>query len=189
MAAVIVEVMLLTGGCACLFPSNQSTTLCRWKSWSEVNAAFDQIAPDHTTIRDLQIMGFDPSVTPNIKIIPLADILQLFLPNASVRVSDLPEGVREYIESRKNNPAYLVELQDIRDKRHGDIILDIFSFKRQTHQSGWRFKGLILMTNDVVVYRLSSGEPQVASEDKKIKPLGPFQELDGSVLGWCRGAF
>jgi hypothetical protein len=82
-----------------------------------------------------------------------------------------------------------VELQDIQDKRHGSLILDIFGFKRKTHESGWRFKGLILIKDELVVYKLSSGEPLVSREEKKLKPLGPLQELDlnvGSAVNYVK---
>jgi hypothetical protein len=77
----------------------------------------------------------------------------------------------------------------VKDKRHGNLLLDIFGFKRLTHQSGWRFKGLILIKNSVVVYTLSSGEPDISHEDSNIRPLGPFQEMDGcagSILSLCK---
>jgi hypothetical protein len=89
--------------------------------------------------------------------------------------------VRECIAAKEKSFAYLVEPQDIRDKRHDNLFLDIFGFKRQTHESGWRFKGLILINEDLVVYKLSSGEPRVAREENKTKPLGPLQELDSVI--------
>jgi len=73
-------------------------------------------------------------------------------------------------------------LEDVREKRHGNLLLDVFGFKRLTHQSGWRFKGLILIKDNVVVYTLASGEPDISHEDANIKPLGPFQDLDDVVL-------
>jgi hypothetical protein len=54
----------------------------------------------------------------------------------------------------------------------------VFNFKRNTHVTGWNFKGLIIFRDDVVVYKLISGEPHVDRQDKKVRPLGPFQELD-----------
>ncbi len=74
-----------------------------------------------------------------------------------------------------------MELKDIQSKRHGNLFLDVFGFDRKTHVSGWRFKGLILMEDDLVVYKLSSGEPQISSDEIQVKPLGPLQELDGLV--------
>jgi hypothetical protein len=181
--------MLLTTGCQSLFISRQSTTITQWTNWDQVNLAFNKITPNHTTIKELRKMGFDPDVTPNIKLMPYVDIMPIFMPNPNIHKEDLPIGVRVYVEAKKGNQAYLVELENVREKRHGNLFLDVFSFKRLTHQSGWRFKGLILIKDDTVVYTLSSGEPDISREDTSIRPLGPFQEMDGcagSILSLCK---
>jgi hypothetical protein len=147
-----------------------------------VESAFGKIIPDHTTVEDLRTLGFDPKVLPNVKILTYVDIMKTFMPNPAIRLQDLPDAVRACIEAQENSRAYLVELRDTSDKRHGNLFLDVFGFARRTHEAGWEFKGLILINDNLVVYKLSSGEPQVSREDSKIRPLGPFQELDSSVM-------
>lgn len=181
--------MLLTTGCQSLFLSHQTASQSPWTNWDQVNIAFKNIIPDHTTTGDLKAMGFDPNVTPNIKIMPYVDIVPIFMPNPNIKMDDLPVGVRVFVEAKQNSCAYLVELQDVKEKRHGNLFLDVFGFKRLNHHSGWQFKGLILIKDDRVVYTLASGEPNISTEDDSIKPLGPFQELDscaGSIIGMCR---
>jgi hypothetical protein len=177
----VLGVILLTAGCRSLFSSSESTTVSRWKSYNEVEAAFQIITPYHTTVKELRTLGFDPKASPNVKILTYVDIVQTFMPNPAIHKQDLPAAVRECIAAKENSRAYLVELQDIQNKRHGNLFLDIFGFNRKTHESGWRFKGLILINGDLVVYKLSSGEPRVSREEKKVKPLGPLQELDFSA--------
>ena len=174
--------MLLATGCQSLFISKRASTECRWTNWDQVTVAFNQIVPNHTTVQDLQVMGFDPKVQPNIKIMPYVDVVPIFMPNPNIRIMDLPLGVQVYIEAKKDNLAYCMELQNIQDKRHGNLLLDIFGFKRLTHESGWRFKGLILIKKGIVVYTLSSGEPDISSDDDNFRPLGPFQDLSDSAL-------
>jgi hypothetical protein len=186
---LLLSLLTLTTGCQSLFINNRNATESPWTNWDQVTLAFNGIVPDHTTVGDLKCMGFDPGVTPNMKIMPYVDIVPIFMPNPNIHIADLPVGVRVYMEAKTNNCAYLVELQDVREKRHGNILLDVFGFKRQTHHSGWQFKGLILIKNNVVVYTLSSGEPNISTEESKIHPLGPFQEMDGcggSILSMCR---
>ena len=181
--------MLLTTGCQSLFISNQTTTQCRWTNWDDVTVAFNKIVPQRTTVKDLRHLGFDPDVTPNIKIMPYVDVVPLFMPNPNIHLADLPIGVRVFVEAKQNNCAYLVELQNVKEKRHGNLVLDMFGFHRQTHSSGWRFRGIILIKDEKVVYTLASGEPDISCEDNKIRPLGPFQELDGcagSILSLCK---
>jgi hypothetical protein len=187
-AALGLCLTFLMTGCQSLFITHQTTVQSQWTNWDDVNIAFKHIVPNHTTVQDLQVMGFDPNTTPNIKIMPYVDMVPVFMPNPNIRLGDLPIGVRLYFESKDNNGAYLVELENVKEKRHGNLVLDMFGFKRLTHQSGWRFKGLILIKNDTVVYTLSSGEPDISQDDNKIRPLGPFQELDacaGSLIGMC----
>lgn len=181
MLMLVTGAMLLTVGCRNLFSSSQSTTVSRWKNYDDVEAAFQKITPYQTTVDNLRTLGFDPKASPNVKIQTYVDIVQTFMSNPAIHKPDLPDAVRECIEAKENSRAYLVELQNIQNKRHGNLLLDIFGFKRLNHQSGWQFKGLILIHADLVVYKLASGEPQVSREDSKIKPLGPLQELDNTV--------
>jgi hypothetical protein len=182
LVVLVPGLLLLAAGCkSTLYSSTQSTTMTRWGSYSAVQGDFNKIRPRHTTVEGLKSLGFHPDVTPNVKILTYVDVIGTFMPNPGIRVRDLPDGVRECIEAREKGMAYLVDLHDIHDKRHGNLLLDIFGFKRKTHESGWRFKGMILMKEGLVVYTLSSGEPQISQEDTKVKPLGPFQELDSSI--------
>ena len=181
MVAGVLAGMVMTVGCKSLFSHNESTTVSHWHSYRDVSTAFEKIVPNHTTEDDLKLLGFHPLVSPNVKVLTYVDIIQAFMPNPGIHLKDLPDPVRDCIAARENSRAYLVELHDIRDQRHGNLFLDIFGFKRRTHESGWEFKGLILIKGDLVMYKLASGQPHVSREDTKTKPLGPLQELDGSV--------
>jgi len=181
--------LLLMAGCKSLFPHGESTTVSRWKNYSEVNAAFGIIQPYCTTVEELRTLGFHPQASPNVKILTYVDIVQTFLPNAAIHKEDLPEAVRACIDAKEKSRAFLVELHATTDKRHGNLFLDIFGFKRLTHVSGWEFKGLILIKDDLVLYKLASGEPQVSRDENRIKPLGPLQELDfsaNSAVGYAK---
>lgn len=187
---VVLSLALAVGttGCKSLFLSSEQATQSPWTNWDQVSLEFNKIVPQHTTVKQLRKLGFDPNVCPNIKIMPYVDIMPIFMPNPNIHLDDLPVGVRVYVEAKQNSEAYLVELENIHNKRHGNLVLDVFGFKRENHQSGWRFKGLILIKDNVVVYTLSSGEPEISTDDDKIRPLGPFQELDGcagSIISMC----
>jgi len=178
---VVLAGLLLTAGCKSLFPHSEVTVVSHWKTYQDVETAFGKITPYHTTVEDLQLLNFDPKLSPNVKILTYVDIIQTFLPTPAIRQQDLPDGVRECIKAKENSRAYLVDLRVLTDQRHGNLFLDIFGFKRLTHISGWEFKGLILLKGDLVVYKLSSGEPRVSRDDNQVKPLGPLQEIDAPV--------
>ncbi|MGV3757426.1 MAG: hypothetical protein ACO1QS_18765 [Verrucomicrobiota bacterium] len=44
---------------------------------------------------------------------------------------------------------------------------------------GWNFKALILVHDDQVVFKLWSGQPNTERHERKTRPLGPIQELEG----------
>jgi hypothetical protein len=178
---LVVAGTFLTAGCKSLFPRSESTTVSRWQNYNDVETAFGSIAPYYTTVEDLRTLGFHPQATPNVKILTYVDIIQTFMPTPAIRVQDLPDGVRVCLEAKEKSRAYLVQLHDLKDKRHGNLFLDIFGFKRFTHTSGWEFKGLILINGDLAVYKLSSGEPRVSRDDNKVRPLGPLQEIDAPL--------
>ena len=54
-------------------------------------------------------------------------------------------------------------------------ILDSLNFKRRTEISGWRFTGLIVLKDDLVVYKLWGGQPSIKESEETRNPLGPFQ--------------
>lgn len=185
----VAVLIVLSTGCRCLFSSTQTITISKWHNYSDAEAAFHKIVPYRTTVKDLRALGFHPAVSPNVKVLNYVEIIQTFMPNQAMHIDDLPTPVKDCIVGDEKGIAYLVELQNIHDERHGNLFLDVFGFKRLTHQSGWRFRGIILIKGDRVVYKISSGEPQVSKEERKIKPLGPFQELDslgGSAVNYAK---
>ena len=178
---------LLTG-CRSMLPKSDAVTTSRWKTYQEVEAAFAKIQPDHTSTNELKQLGFHPDVSPNVKLLTYVDLINYFMPNPGIQKSDLDEAVRECIEARSRSQAYLVELNQLHSERHGNVFLDVLAFKRVTYASGWTFKGIILLKDGTVAYKLASGEPQISNHEVKIKPLGPLQEMEGVVGGAAGGA-
>jgi hypothetical protein len=180
---LLTAVAFYASGCSFLLPRSQSITKSRWKSYAEAKAAFDRIVPNETGTNDLAELGFDPKADPNIRVLNYLDIIQRFIPNQAITQDDLDQSVRDFIEAREKSVALEVELNEVRKKRYGNAFLDIFGFKQKTHETGWRFKGLLLLRDGLVVYKLASGEPAVDRDEKTIKPLGPLQQLDVIAVG------
>jgi len=175
------SMMIWAMGCSCILPRTETRTKSQFASYEQVQAAFDAIVPYKTRTADLKVLGLEPSVSPNVKVLTYVEVIQHFMPNPAITKEDLHPAVRECIEAQENGHAYLVDLAEIRTKRYGNAFLDVFGFKRRTHETGWRFNGLILTTNGTVVYKLSSGEPSISNFEKRVKPLGPLQELDSAA--------
>ena len=182
MCLLFIALVTITTGCKSLFSSSGQRARTPWQTFDEAQTAFDKVIPHKTTVSELKSMGFDPHSTPNIKILTYLDLIQRFIPNASINIEVLQPDVRLCIESKDTCHAYEIELDMTDNKRYGNLALDVFGFNRKTKTTGWRFKALLIVRDDVVAYKIRSGEPNVDRMEKKVKPLGPLQELDNIVL-------
>jgi len=59
----------------------------------------------------------------------------------------------------------------------------VLGFQRETHTDGWRFNGLILLKDNVVVYKLTGGQPVIQQKEENQNPLGPVQAIGSRVTG------
>jgi len=182
MCLLYLALVLTTTGCRALFSSSSQRSRTPWQNFDEAQAAYDKVVPHKTTLAELKTLGFDPVSTPNVKILTYLDLIQRFIPNASISLKDLQPDVRDCIESKDCCHAYEMDLDMTNNKRFGNLALDMFGFDRRTKTSGWTFKALIIVKDDVVAYKIRSGEPNVDRIERRTKPLGPLQELDNILL-------
>jgi hypothetical protein len=137
-------------------------------------------------MNELAGLGFDPDANPNVKILTYLDLIERFMPNPSITKEDLDAEVRACIEAREKSQAWEIELSEVKARRYGNVLLDVTGFVKKTHETGWRFNGLLLIREGRVVYKLSSGQPSVDRNERKVKPLGPLQEIDSFLTGLAR---
>ena len=60
------------------------------------------------------------------------------------------------------------------------------TFLWSTEISGWRFQGLVVVRDGVVLFRNYGGEPQIKQTERQSNPLGPLQpagEAAGALIG------
>jgi hypothetical protein len=171
----ILIILVFTAGCGSLLPSSKQTTRSPWHTFADAKAAFDKIIPFQTSAKEMRELGFDPFSTPNIEILTYVDIMNLFMPNPSINIEDLDEGIRACIKAKSICTAYEFDPQILHSERHGNVMLDLFNFRRKTVESGWRFEALIVLVNDTVVYKLWGGNPIIDQQRDTKNPLGPLQ--------------
>jgi hypothetical protein len=169
-------------GCGSLLPSARQTVKSPWKTFDEAKTTYDKVVLNETTTDDLRKLGFDPFLTPNIKILTYLDIIQRFMFNPSIEKEDLDEGLQVCIGARSGCHAYEVQPRIISSQRLGNVWLDLFNFKRNVQQTGWRFDALVVIVNDVVVYKLWGGDPIVHQNRRTKNPLGPLQTSEGLLI-------
>ena len=174
----------LLAGCTSLLPrSKEHSPSSPWASYREAQAAFDKIVPGKTTMEDLVELSLDPDKVPNIAILNYSDVLRRFMLNQSVTMSDLDRGVQECVMAKTVCRGFEINQRLVKKHRNGSFWLDFLGFKREVHTEGFRFNGLVLLKDGVVVYKLTGGQPVIHESEENSNPLGPVQSIGSKLLG------
>lgn len=172
---------LLMGGCSSLLPRARSES-SSFKSFEEARNAIDGLVPMKSNVAELSRLGIDPAQQPNITILTQADVVRRFVPSALLKREDLDPGVLVCLEARDACRGWEMTASRINKKRTGNFLADFTNFSRHAETTGWRFNALILLVNDVVVYRAWGGQPSVNEKEVSTNPLGPLQEMGPAII-------
>jgi len=175
-------VCLLTG-CTALLPRSKEVTASPWTTYREAQATFDRIIPGKTTAEDLKELSLDPETMPNIAILNYSDVLRRFMLNQTVTLSDLDRGVQECVMAKTVCRGLEINQRLVKKHRNGNFWLDVFGFKRETHTEGFRFNALVLLKDNIVVYKLTGGQPVIQESEHTQNPLGPVQSIGNKLTG------
>jgi len=173
--AVLLLLVVALAACSSWLPRGEALTYSPWKSFAEAQQTFDRIVPHQTTVAELKELKIDPKANPNITILNYSDVLRRFLPSPSINSHDLDAGVQECIAAKSGCEGYEINQQTIKRKRYGSFLADLFNFRRKTDVSGYRFNGVLLIKQGVVIYKLTGGQPAIHEYEENVNPLGPFQ--------------
>lgn len=172
-------ILFMLYGCATLLPSSKAVVLAPWDSFQGVQAAYGKVVRNETTVHQLRKIGFDIYSTPNVKILNYLDIAAT---TQSIRYEDLSPGLARCIKARDDCKGFQIEPNVMVTKRLGNFWLDIFNFRRKSKGTGWRFKALFLIIDDVVVDKFWSGDPKIVLNTDTKNPLGFFQDSGSMIL-------
>lgn len=175
--------LCLLTGCTALLPRSKESTPSPWNTYREAQQTFDRIVPGKTTVEDLRELSLDPETIPNIAILNYSDVLRRFMLNQSVTLSDLDRGVQECVMAKTVCRGLEINQKLVQKHRNGSFWLDFLGFSRETHTEGWRFNGLVLLKDGVVVYKLTGGQPVIHESEHSQNPLGPVQSIGSKLLG------
>ena len=177
----LLSLTLLTGGCSSLLPRSRSE-LSAFQSFDEARNAVDTLVPMSSNVGTLSQLGIDPLKQPNITILTQADIVRRFLPSSLLKREDLDPGVLACLEARDACRGWEIAATRIVKARTGNFLSDFTNFVRHSETTGWRFNALILLVNNVVVYRAWGGQPNVNEIEHTTNPLGPLQEMGPPIV-------
>ena len=174
----------LLAGCSSLLPrSKEHQPGTPWTTYREAQAAFDKIVPGKTTMEDLVELSLDPDKVPNIAILNYSDVLRRFMLNQSVTMADLDHGVQQCVAAKTVCRGFEINQRLVSKQRNGNFFLDVFGFRKETHTQGFRFNGLVLLKDGVVIYKLTGGQPVIHESEEASNPLGPVQSIGNKLLG------
>jgi hypothetical protein len=169
-------------GCENLLPSSKVRVHSPWHDFDSVKEDYEKIIPGKTTLTELNKIRFSPYTVPNIRILNATDTINIFMQNPSMRLESLDPGIQKCLEAKARCTSYKIEPSNLDSKRIGNFWLDLFTFKRHTVATGWEFKGLIIIIDDVVVYKDPlGGRPSIHTEEIQNKPMGPFQDAAEAI--------
>jgi hypothetical protein len=185
-AGVLFAAAVLVSGCQALLPEADASTTVEWGSFDEARQTIDSFVPYKTHKEDLTAKGIDPYLNPAVSLLSYSDILQRFASSSAVRREDFDPGIRDCVSAGKRCIGYSIAVKKVRKERVGNFWLDSLNFRREIDITGWTFNGLVILVDDVVVYTLYSGQPNLKDRENTRNPLGPLQTWGDQVPGLLR---
>ena len=178
----LAAIALALAACSSLLPNGKEETKTPWTSYAEALDMFGKIVPGKTNLAQLKILGFDPDTTPNVALLGHADLLRRLVAASTFDISALDPALRVCASAHQRCYGFEIEQTHTDRKRFGGFWLDFLNFDRKTDVSGWQFNALVVLNQDLVIYKMWSGKPSIHSFENEHNPLGPLQGLGASVL-------
>jgi hypothetical protein len=176
---------LLLAACGHLLPSETQKLGSTFESFDAARQALERVVPFRTTVQELRELGFDIDHSPNVTVIPYPELVSRLAPNPSIPLSELDPGIRECIFARMACRTYEFQIGKQDSRREGGFWADFLNFRRLTSVSGWNLKALVVVRDDLVLFRNHGGEPKIVRSELRVNPLGPLQptgEATGALL-------
>lgn len=169
-------------GCSNLLPNESKATQTRWTSYEQAETEFSSIKPGETTLKQLKAMGLDPATTANIMLLSHADLLRRLEAVAVFEGATLDPAIKVCVTVRQKCYAFHLEQTLLKRERVGNFWLDVLNFKKTTDVTGWNFDALIIISNELVVYKTWSGKQKIHEIEQQRHPLGPLQGIGSSLV-------
>lgn len=195
--SLFVPIFMLIG-CAALMPSGSQQsyiTAPRWNSYDQFAESSAKIILGQTTLAQMKESGFDPKVLPNTEVIK--DVRLTLLPRKSDSVELLPKEAQACYRNFMKcvGFAFIVERVDTRGE--GSVALRVVNIKKKDIMTGWQAKfdvyvlarkyiedgfidGTLNGEDQIVVFMLLGGKPNIQQVNFKNTPLGPLDTVIGA---------
>ena len=173
--AASVTLALGLAGCQALLPETETKTRVEWGSFAEARDTIQGLVPYDTRKAEIVAKGIDPYVNPAVSLLSFSELLQRFAAGSAMRPEDFDRGIRDCLSAGKRCTGYSIVARRIKRERVGNFWSDSLNFRREIDTTGWTFNALVILVDDVVVYTLYGGQPQILERENIRNPLGPLQ--------------
>ncbi|BCW87020.1 hypothetical protein sos41_01460 [Alphaproteobacteria bacterium SO-S41] len=187
-SALLAATLGLAACASDILPSTDREKAGPFPTYEIAEIAYKIIEPGVTDSAKLRELGIDPKTTPNLRVINYVEVMRVFMPTDTVTLADLDPAVQGCIGAKTACVGYVMAPEASATQRTGHISLDVLGFQRETEETGWSASMLLLLVDDVVVYKLWSGTPRTEERNKETNPLGPAQDLSGTAKDAIGGA-
>jgi hypothetical protein len=167
--------LTLMTGCQDLLPKSKSVIESSWANFGDARAAYDKIELHKTRAGDLAALGFDPYANNNVTLLNYSDLISRFVPAVAGLAESIDGDILDCIKAKERCRAVSVDINNIKAERTGGFFLDFLNFRRTTETTGWRFNAVLVLKDEVVVYKLWGGRPLIREINESRNPLGPLQ--------------
>jgi hypothetical protein len=179
LAIVAVLAAAFLSGCSTMLPRSRAEDVSHFKTYEDARVALERVTPYRDTLVEARALGFDVADNSNVREVPYPQwVGTLVNPNVPLDHADV--GIRDCLAAELACRAYLFRFSRIEEDRTGNFVVDFLNFRRVTHRHGWRFEGLMLVRDGVVLFRNHGGEPRVEFVEDRRNPLGPLQGIGES---------
>ena len=160
-----------------MLPSTEMKVIGPWVSYEHAERTFSEIIPHQTTTSNLAKINLDPRKNSNITLLNYSDIIRRFIPPGSISGFELDSNLLDCISNGLACSGFEIHERHILYKRYGNFFLDFFNFERRTKVTGWEFNAVLIIKDDLVIYKLISGQPAIQEYEEANNPLGPLQAV------------
>lgn len=182
-ATMIIAVMALAG-CDSMLPRSKAVAETGWGSFDDARAAFDKLQAHKTRADELAKLGFDPFANANVTLLNYSDLIRRFVPGTAALAESIDVDIRDCIAVKERCRAVEVDINNSTSERVGSFFLDFLNFRRTTEITGWRFNAVVVLKDDVVVYKLWGGRPMIKEVTESRNPMGPLQGGGEKLLSY-----
>lgn len=181
-ASLMVTLALVGCGGLGLLPYQSDVQNSGFTSYKQVRAAYAAITPGRTLASDLSKLGFDATRSPNVQVLSYLGVIERFMPRNSISFDKLAPAVQACIDARDRCTAYVFKPEKLHRERRGNFFLDVLGFQRVTVKTGWSADVILLVQDGRVAYKVMSGRPRIEDVHDRVQPLGPLQDIGGTVM-------